>query len=581
MRRFPNPLVAVLLVASVAVAAGSATATTYTIEVQSGGAGTVTPSGMVEVPAGGSQTFTFEPSGCQGVGEVTVDDVPVGTGLAEYTFTDVQGDHVLYVPFNAAPATTTALAMRPEVGSCGEPDTLTATVTGAGGGQVEFHAGSMLLGTSTLVAGVATLVVKPGLTAGSYVLTANYLGASCAAASTSPDTPYEVADAQSSSLALEIYGSHAMDVSWPADFRTTLSPVATQGVVITYYDGDVPVGTVTTTSGFVYQFRWYPRTTGDHVITAVARLSFCAFEVPSNPVTVHVTGTIPTPTSLALTVTPAQVNPGGSVVMDAEVEPWPATGVIHFLDVTAGIEVATVKLVAGLTGPIAGASINYGPLTSSRTLQARFDGDQYWVGSTSNQGSVVVAGPVATLVAQFEATASVEGNEVRWSFGDASRVAGVIVERASDVAGPWLAIAPERREESGTTVAHDRTATAGAQYFYRLVVLLTDGSRQVTGPVSVGEAAPVISELTLLSPNPTSHTSQVECAIARAGRVRVEVADVSGRAVATLFDGVPREGRFQVAWDGTNRGERLPAGLYFVRLTAPDRTMTRKITRLP
>src|SRR5262245_28309860 len=103
MCRISNPLVLALLPALLAIAAGPAAAIDYLIEVQIAGPGTVTPPGPVFVSAGGSQTFTFAPSAGNVVGEVTVDDVPVGTGLTEYTFTNVQSDHLLYVPFGPPP----------------------------------------------------------------------------------------------------------------------------------------------------------------------------------------------------------------------------------------------------------------------------------------------------------------------------------------------------------------------------------------------------------------------------------------------------------------------------------------------
>src|SRR5262245_60714049 len=154
MRRLLNPLVLALLPAFLAIAAGQAAAVTYIIEVQSGGPGTVTPSGVVDVPAGGSQTFTFTPSGCHIVGEVSVDDVSVGSGLTEYTFTNVQSDHVLYVSFGGR-STTTTLDVRPAIGQCAVPETLTATVTGADGGDVRFSMNSTELGIRPLAAGVA------------------------------------------------------------------------------------------------------------------------------------------------------------------------------------------------------------------------------------------------------------------------------------------------------------------------------------------------------------------------------------------------------------------------------------------
>src|SRR5437868_545167 len=87
----------VFVAAVVVFAVPVASAQSYTIDVQSGGPGSVSPSGAVVVPAGGSQTFTFTPTGCSVVGDVLVDDVSVGAGITQYTFTNVQADHVLYV----------------------------------------------------------------------------------------------------------------------------------------------------------------------------------------------------------------------------------------------------------------------------------------------------------------------------------------------------------------------------------------------------------------------------------------------------------------------------------------------------
>src|SRR5262249_49191643 len=80
--------------------------------------------------------------------------------------------------------------------------------------------------------------------------------------------------------------------------------------------------------------------------------------------------------------------------------------------------------------------------------------------------------------------------------------------------------------------------------------------------------------MSLLGSNPTAGSSRIECSVAHTGRARVDVTDVLGRVVTTLFDGVQPAGQFELAWDGTNRGERMPAGLYFVRLATADRLVT-------
>lgn len=187
----------------------------------------------------------------------------------------------------------------------------------------------------------------------------------------------------------------------------------------------------------------------------------------------------------------------------------------------------------------------------------------------------------ATLEAQFDATSGPDGIALRWSFGDVSRVSSAVVERSAAAAGPWAPVTAELRRDGDAMVVIDRTADPGRTYFYRLDVKLVDGSTMTFGPIS-STASGVVGEsaVNLLGSNPAHGASQVQYSVARAGHVRLEVADVAGRVVTTLFDGVQQPGRFRLAWDGTSRGERLPAGLYFLRLRAPDRTVARKISRL-
>ena len=189
-----------------------------------------------------------------------------------------------------------------------------------------------------------------------------------------------------------------------------------------------------------------------------------------------------------------------------------------------------------------------------------------------------VDAPVATLLAQFDATTSADGIELRWSFDDASRVTSEAVERASTTAGPWVAITPELRNEAGVTVALDRAAAESGQYFYRLVVQLSGGGQQVFGPVSArNRVAPTQSDLKLLSSNPTSVGAQMQYSVAHAGPVRLEVLDVSGRVEETLADRFHSPGRYVVSWDGAGRRGRSFPGLYFVRLVTPDQVAMRKL----
>jgi hypothetical protein len=67
----------------------------------------------------------------------------------------------------------------------------------------------------------------------------------------------------------------------------------------------------------------------------------------------------------------------------------------------------------------------------------------------------------------------------------------------------------------------------------------------------------------------------------RAGEARVEVLDVSGRRVCTLFRGTAPASGTQLVWDGIDeRGRKTPGGLYFVRASAGGETVQAKLVRV-
>jgi flagellar hook assembly protein FlgD len=68
----------------------------------------------------------------------------------------------------------------------------------------------------------------------------------------------------------------------------------------------------------------------------------------------------------------------------------------------------------------------------------------------------------------------------------------------------------------------------------------------------------------------------------RPGRVRLTIHDVRGRLVRELANTLRPTGRVSYAWDGrSSRGERVPAGTYFARLSLDGETRTSKMLLLP
>jgi hypothetical protein len=90
--------------------------------------------------------------------------------------------------------TMTTLGVSPSPGSVGQPVTLSATVaatSGVASGQVDFYDGVTLLGTSTLINGVASFQTA-ALTLGSHTLSAMFRGSTGFLPSTSPTVPFIV-----------------------------------------------------------------------------------------------------------------------------------------------------------------------------------------------------------------------------------------------------------------------------------------------------------------------------------------------------------------------------------------------------
>ena len=82
-------------------------------------------------------------------------------------------------------------------------------------------------------------------------------------------------------------------------------------------------------------------------------------------------------------------------------------------------------------------------------------------------------------------------------------------------------------------------------------------------------------------PNPSSGDTRLRFAVASEERVEVAIIDVTGRQVASVFDGVVSPGTHEVVWsgDGAN-GEPLPSGIYYARMQAGDEAVQVKVSRV-
>jgi hypothetical protein len=92
-------------------------------------------------------------------------------------------------------------------------------------------------------------------------------------------------------------------------------------------------------------------------------------------------------------------------------------------------------------------------------------------------------------------------------------------------------------------------------------------------------AASPPATLAPVHPNPFNARAVIRYATARAGPVRLTIADLRGRRLRTLVDATLPTGEHVAVWDGrTEASRRAPSGIYLVRLEAAGRTWTRAVS---
>jgi hypothetical protein len=82
-------------------------------------------------------------------------------------------------------------------------------------------------------------------------------------------------------------------------------------------------------------------------------------------------------------------------------------------------------------------------------------------------------------------------------------------------------------------------------------------------------------------PNPVRDESRFSVTLGDPQRAEVAVFDLGGRRVATVFRGELPTGTSWLAWNGRRAdGSRAPGGIYFYRLSLPNRVVTRRLILL-
>jgi hypothetical protein len=189
-----------------------------------------------------------------------------------------------------------------------------------------------------------------------------------------------------------------------------------------------------------------------------------------------------------------------------------------------------------------------------------------------------VVTPVATMEAEGSSEAGVA--VIRW---DASLEPETFRVQRSGLDGEWTT-----RQEGPTSLFRQaqaqgyeyRDPSDPGSYSYRVIGFDGAGSTVLQSQEVHVTVLPVRLRLIGAVPNPFNPRTMIRYESPE-GKIQLDVIDLSGRLVRTLFNGAVQPGRHDVEWDGRNNaGHDVGSGIYLARLRGTGGMRSQKIVLL-
>ena len=179
--------------------------------------------------------------------------------------------------------------------------------------------------------------------------------------------------------------------------------------------------------------------------------------------------------------------------------------------------------------------------------------------------------PASAMVLEHSAEGFAGGVRIEWTLSEPAGTGRFVVMRCD----PELLDCFEPGFIPAATGATkywwaDDGLTPGSSFTYRVYFEDQTGSYLMfdTGEVEVPEAPAALLQN---FPNPFNPSTTIRWYLPETRRATVEIYDVAGRHVSTVFDGRSGAGFNAAEWDGTDlEGEKVSSGVYFYRIRAGD-----------
>ena len=119
------------------------------------------------------------------------------------------------------------------------------------------------------------------------------------------------------------------------------------------------------------------------------------------------------------------------------------------------------------------------------------------------------------------------------------------------------------------------------QYAYTLLAVSLQKLDPTTDIKPIDNTVPNTYTLGQNYPNPFNPTTTIKYTIPKAGNVKIEVYDITGRLVNTLVNSNQATGTYSVVWNGRNSaGQSVGSGVYLYRIQANDFVSVKKMVML-
>lgn len=195
--------------------------------------------------------------------------------------------------------------------------------------------------------------------------------------------------------------------------------------------------------------------------------------------------------------------------------------------------------------------------------------------------STTIADPLPVELVNLSASAQGTSATISWSTATEVNNYGFDLERSDPSSAQWLKIGFVKGAGTSSALRRysytDQLSSAGT-FQYRVKSIAVDGSAKYSSPVKVDVGfAPRSLALEQNFPNPFNPSTRIRFSVPNDGRATLRIYDITGRELATLFDGVAIAGRIQAA---TFDASLLASGVYFARLESGNSRLTRKMLLL-